>query len=187
MSYQILNRWTGAQIYASETAQAIAEAVAQAIASDADLRGANLSRADLRGADLSDADLSDANLSGADLSGADLRGANLSDANLSRADLRGANLRGANLSGADLSYADAGLANGGEFLVLRGSRHQLIATRNAISIGCMREPLEWWREHYKAVGRAEGYTDEQVSEYARHIEYAAAWAAALPAKQEVAA
>ena len=71
--------------------------------------------------------------------------------------------------------------------MLRGSRHQLIVTRDAISIGCMRNTLEWWREHYKAVGRAEGYTDEQVSEYARHIEYAAAWVAALPAKQEVAA
>ena len=162
MSYQILNRWTGAQLFASETAQTIAEAVAQAIASGA-------------------------NLSYADLSYADLRGANLSYANLRGANLSYANLRGANLRGANLSYADAGLANGGEFLVLRGSRHQLIVTRDAISIGCMRNTLEWWREHYKAVGRAERYTDEQVSEYARHIEYAAAWAAALPAKQEVAA
>ena len=53
------------------------EAVVEAVASNADLR-----YADLRGANLSDADLRYANLRGADLSGADLRGANLSDAEL---------------------------------------------------------------------------------------------------------
>ena len=77
---EILNRYTNASLYKSETATSLAECVKQAASS-----GANLSGADLRGADLYDANLSGANLSGADLRGADLRGANLSGA-----DLRGA-------------------------------------------------------------------------------------------------
>jgi len=76
------------------------EAVLEAVASDANLSGANL-----RGADLSDA-----NLRGADLSDANLRDANLSGADLSDANLRGANLRGANLSGANLSGAELNCA-----------------------------------------------------------------------------
>jgi hypothetical protein len=131
----IINRWTGAQIYASETAQTIAEAVSQAIVGNA-----NLSRADLSGA-------------------------NLSRANLSRANLSGANLSGANCN----------TAIGGDFLVLRGSRHSLIATTDAISIGCIRNTLDWWREHYAGVGRAEGYSAAEVDEYRQHIEYAAVW------------
>jgi hypothetical protein len=79
MSIDILNRWTRAVIYHSETATTIAEAVIEA--------RANLSRANLSGADLSGADLSRADLSRADLSGANLSGANLSRANLSRANL----------------------------------------------------------------------------------------------------
>jgi uncharacterized protein YjbI with pentapeptide repeats len=92
------------------------EAVVEAIASDSDLRGANLRGADLSDSDLSDAnlrdsdlsgaDLSGANLRGADLSGANLRGADLSDANLRDSDLSDANLRDSDLSGADLSGAN---------------------------------------------------------------------------------
>jgi uncharacterized protein YjbI with pentapeptide repeats len=61
----ILNRWTRAVVYHSESAQTIAEAVAEAVE-----RGANLSGADLSAAYLSRADLSAANLSDAYLSGA---------------------------------------------------------------------------------------------------------------------
>ena len=76
------------------------EAVVEAVASNADLRDANLSCADLSGANLSCANLSDA----------DLRDANLSCANLSGADLRGADLSCADLSGADLRDADLNCA-----------------------------------------------------------------------------
>ena len=107
----ILNRWTRAQIYKSETAQSIAEAVSEALNGGAYLSGADLSRADLSRADLSRANLSRAYLSRANLSGANLSGANLSRADLSGANLSGANLSGANLSGADLSGADLSGAN----------------------------------------------------------------------------
>jgi hypothetical protein len=90
MSFHILSRYSQSVLFASASASTIAEAVAEALASRA-----NLSRADLSGANLSGADLSRANLSGADLSRANLYRANLSGANLS-----GANLSGTNLSGA---------------------------------------------------------------------------------------
>jgi hypothetical protein len=85
MSFHILSRYSQSVLFASASASTIAEAVAEALASRA-----NLSRADLSGANLSGADLSRANLSGADLS----------RANLYRANLSGANLSGTNLSGA---------------------------------------------------------------------------------------
>ena len=75
----IKNRWTGSIIFQS-TKTTFKDAVAERLASDADL---------------SDADLSNANLCGADLSNANLCGANLSNANLC----------GANLCGAELNYA----------------------------------------------------------------------------------
>ncbi len=72
---EILNRWTRAQIFKSETAQTILEAVLEA-----NLYGANLGGADLGGAKLGGADLGGADLGGADLYGANLYGANLSSA-----------------------------------------------------------------------------------------------------------
>ena len=95
----IKNRFTGDIIFQS-TKTTYKEAVEEAIKSEA-----NLSGADLSGANLSEAYLSGANLSKADLSGANLSGANLSKANLSKANLSGADLSKANLSGADLSGA----------------------------------------------------------------------------------
>jgi uncharacterized protein YjbI with pentapeptide repeats len=132
--------------------------------------------ANLYGANLFGADLHGANLYGADLRGANLSWADLYGANLFGADLRGANLRGANLYGASVSHPLLSYDTpSGDFLVLRGSRHSLIATTDAISIGCIRNTLDWWREHYAGVGRAEGYSAAEVDEYRQHIEYAAVW------------
>jgi len=79
---EILNRYTKAVVYKSETATTVAEAVVEAVDSKADLRSA-----DLRSADLRSANLSSANLRSADLRFADLRSADLSSASLSFADL----------------------------------------------------------------------------------------------------
>ncbi len=56
----LLNRWTGAILRHSETANTIAEALAEARAAGANLSDAKLRGANLRGANLSDANLSDA-------------------------------------------------------------------------------------------------------------------------------
>ena len=67
MSFDILNRWTRAIAYHSESASDVRAAVLEAINSGADLR-----EADLSGAYLSGAYLRGAYLRGADLRGADL-------------------------------------------------------------------------------------------------------------------
>ena len=122
---EILNRYTKAVLYSSETAQTIAEAVAA----------------------------SKANLNGANLRGANLRGADLREANL-----RGANLREANLNGAKQ-----------HILRIQGSRHELNAVNDDVMIGCEWHPLAWWLEHYRAVGRQQEYTPQQIAEYRGYL------------------
>ncbi|MEM8555757.1 MAG: pentapeptide repeat-containing protein, partial [Pseudomonadota bacterium] len=75
------------------------------IASNSNLKGANLSLVGLEGADLSYARLEGADLSYARLEGADLVEARLEGADLKRARLEGADLVGATLEGADLFEA----------------------------------------------------------------------------------
>ena len=110
MNYEIKHRYTGAVLYAGG-GETLRDVVVAAVASGANLHGADLSSADLHGADLRGANLSGADLRGADLRGANLRSADLRGANLSSADLFGANLSGANLSGADLFDAYLSGAN----------------------------------------------------------------------------
>ena len=88
-----IKTWGGTVLFES-TKTTQREAILEAVESDA-----NLSGADLSGASLSGANLSGASLSGANLSGADLRDANLSYADLRDADLRGAELQNAKFYG----------------------------------------------------------------------------------------
>lgn len=97
-------------------------------------------------------------LRGADLRWANLRWADLSGANLSGADLSWADLRGANLRWADLRCRQYVCA-------ISGSRHAIIAIDDDVRIGCERKTLAEWLESYQAIGRKEGYTDEQIAEY----------------------
>ena len=134
-------------------ADAIGAAAKEALASRAVLMGAVLTDADLTGADLTDADLTDADLTRAVL------------------------------TGAVLSNSNCGTAFG-NLLRITGSRHPIIAVdEDNISIGCMLHDLAWWREHYKASGRAQRYSDVQIEEYRLHIEYVAQWLAARKAAQ----
>ena len=105
-NYQIKHRYTGFVLFECEIPEhasgfSTRHALEKAVASGADLTGANLRHADLTGANLSNANLRYADLRDANLSGADLRDANLRGASLRYVDLTGANLTGANLSGAD--------------------------------------------------------------------------------------
>jgi len=142
----------------------------------ADLGGAYLGGADLGGAYLGGADLGGADLRGADLGGAYLRGADLGGAYLGGAYLGGAYLGGADLRGADLRGAKGLLPNGITPLQIGGSRDWLtVRTAGYITIGCEHHDVAWWEEHYRAIGRREHYTDEQIAEYAAHIQYAKQW------------
>jgi hypothetical protein len=156
---EIINRWSGEVMHSGEV-NSIAEL---AISKSADLSAANLSGADLSGADLSGADLSAADLSGADLSGADLSAADLRVADLSGADLSAANLRVAYLSACKQRV-----------IRIQGSRHEINAINGDVRVGCVRMPITEWLERYKTVGRAQGYTDEQVIEYGLHLKHIAA-------------
>jgi hypothetical protein len=134
--------------------------------------GANLYRAyhykaDLSGADLSGANLSGANLSGANLSGANLYKADLSGANLYKADLSGANLYKANLYKADLSGANLYKA----IVFICGSLHNLQynTTIGELRIGCHVYHLEYWLLMFDVIGREEGYSEMQISEYHNYM------------------
>jgi len=171
----ILNRWTRAVLFHSETADTIASAVLDARKGNANLSGANLHGADLSGAYLHGAYLHGANLSGANLHGANLRGADLSGANLHGADLSGANLSGADLHGANLHGAD-GLLNSHVPLQIGGSMHWIIVREPGhITIGCHHLPVAWWQENAEVVGERNGYNSDQIEEYKRHIQYCREW------------
>jgi hypothetical protein len=160
--------------------------------SSADLRSANLRYANLRSANLSYADLRSANLSSANLSYADLRSANLSSANLRYADLRSANLssanlryanlryadlRSADLSSADLRYADLSSADlrsadlrSADLVVFQYQRHWAYFTFDGfLRIGCHHLPISEWFLGYKELGKAEGYTEDQILMYGNFI------------------
>jgi len=102
---EILNRWNNAVVYRSEDAQTIAEAVALAVSSRANLARANLARVNLARVNLAGAYLAHAYLAGAYLEGANLAHANLARVNLEGANLARANLAGAYLEGANLAGA----------------------------------------------------------------------------------
>jgi uncharacterized protein YjbI with pentapeptide repeats len=183
MSFSILNRYTQAVIYTSETAETIAQAVVESARNGANLRGAYLEGANLEGANLYGANLEGANLYGANLEGANLRGANLYGANLVRANLYGANLEGANLEGANLEGANlvraylygANLVRAnleGYLFQILGSRHAVIVYLDKVVIGCKSYPVDYWLEHFKAIGRVEGYTEAHVKEYGAYLQLA---------------
>ena len=173
MSFDIMDRWTRAVVYSSATATNVKEATAEAVTGGADLSGANLGEANLGGA----------NLIGANLSGAYLGGADLSEANLGGANLGGADLSGANLSGANLGDL--------KILQVGGSVHFIVALSTPdgleLRIGCHHKPLAEWLKHYRAIGKVNGYTPAQITEYGAHLKYVAAWAKTIkwPKKAKV--
>jgi len=132
MNLQIKHHYTGEVLFEGEAGMTTRQMLEKAIASGADLSGADLTGADLSGANLYGADLSGANLYGADLSWADLSGANLSRTDLSEANLYGANLYGANLSGANLSGANLYGANLSEANLYGAKNADLVIARTRI-------------------------------------------------------
>ena len=63
---------------------------------------------------------------------------------------------------------------------IQGSRHALtLCSLTQIAVGCHVHDITEWLARYKAIGRAERYTAEQVAEYGRHLAYLAAIAKRL--------
>jgi carbonic anhydrase/acetyltransferase-like protein (isoleucine patch superfamily) len=55
-------------------------------------------------------------------------------------------------------------------LYIQGSRHALTnVAKGKIAIGCHMHTFAEWARHAEKIGKAEGYTDEQIAEYQRYI------------------
>jgi hypothetical protein len=133
----------------------------------ASLDGASLDGASLDGASLDGASLNGASLDGASLDGASLNGASLHWASLDRASLDGASLDGASLDGASLNGA-SGITL--PIITISGSMHTVCYYNGKIRIGCENHTVAKWKKDYKKIGKANKYTDEQISEYKRYID-----------------
>jgi hypothetical protein len=140
---------------------------------EANLRGADLREADMRGADMQGADIRGADMQGADMRGADMRGADMRWADMRGADMQGADMRGADMSWADIRGADMQGADLRQckqyFVVIRASRHDIVAIDDDIRIGCQHMTLAMWLEQFEAVGREAGYTLGQITEYGIYL------------------
>ncbi len=138
---------------------------------DADLRFTNLQYANLRDADLRSANLQSANLRSANLQSANLQYANLRSANLQSANLRSANLRSANLQSANLQCADLQSA---DLLIFQHNRATAYFTFDGhIIIGCQNLTVKDWVKRYKAIGKEEGYTKDEINSYGIFIKLCA--------------
>ena len=67
------------------------------------------------------------------------------------------------------------------FDYMKGSRHPVTANSESaeVQIGCHRYDIAYWLKHYKAIGRKESYTAEQVAEYGLLLNTVKAWLAAF--------
>jgi hypothetical protein len=71
---------------------------------------------------------------------------------------------------------------------IQGTRHALtLCSLTQIAVGCHVHDITEWLTQYKAIGKREGYTTEQVAEYGRHLAYLAAIAKRLQAAAKKAA
>ena len=60
-------------------------------------------------------------------------------------------------------------------LYIQGSRHELTHTKAGwLKIGCQIMSIEDWQKKYKAIGRAEKYSKDEIAEYGAYIELFAA-------------
>ena len=77
----------------------------------------------------------------------------------------------ARVSGGACVYGDAWVRTPPH---IAGTMHALtLCSRTEIAIGCHVHTIEHWHEHYRAIGRANGYSDAQIEEYRAHIEHLA--------------
>ncbi len=49
------------------------------------------------------------------------------------------------------------------------------AKKGVLGIGCQQYDIEHWRKNFKEIGKSDGYTEEQIKEYGRHIRYFYLW------------
>lgn len=61
-------------------------------------------------------------------------------------------------------------------LQIMGTKHFVnVSAYGMLQVGCIKGSIDWWKEHYRAVGWKEGYSAAQVKEYRNYIELARVW------------
>ena len=80
------------------------------------------------------------------------------------------NLDDAWVSGNARVYGDAW---GKSPLQIQGTRHFFtVSSKTHISIGCHSKTFKEWEDTFESVGKAEGYTPEEIAEYGLYIQLA---------------
>ena len=70
-------------------------------------------------------------------------------------------------------------------LQIQGSRHFVtLCSLEQIAIGCHVHDFAYWKEHFKAIGRKERYSAEEVKEYRHHIGTCIAYAKSMKVRAE---
>ena len=55
-------------------------------------------------------------------------------------------------------------------LYIQGTRHAVtLCSHRQIAIGCHIHDITEWQKHYRAIGKKEGYTKDQIAEYRAYI------------------
>ncbi|WP_285518409.1 hypothetical protein, partial [Thermolongibacillus altinsuensis] len=61
-------------------------------------------------------------------------------------------------------------------LYIIGTKHLVcIPDSGLLQIGCECHSIDWWKAHYRGIGRRESYSAAQVKEYRNYIELARVW------------
>lgn len=103
-----------------------------------------------------------ANLAGADLTCVNLIGANLAGADLERANLYGANLTWTDLYGTSLE--------GKTIVTFQFGKHAAFYRGlDEIQIGCYKHSIEHWVSNFEAIGKSNGYSNDEIQKYGRFI------------------
>jgi hypothetical protein len=56
--------------------------------------------------------------------------------------------------------------------LIQGTNHTLTVIGENIKIGCENHSLKEWEANYKIIGKANGYTEVEISEYYEYILFA---------------
>jgi hypothetical protein len=68
---------------------------------------------------------------------------------------------------------------------IQGSRHFVtLCSLDQIAIGCHVHDFAYWREHFKAIGKTEGYSKDEVAEYGEYIDLLIKRAGQIVAKRD---
>ena len=144
-------------------------------------RWARISGGVISGGEISGGEISGGEISGGVISGGVISGGVISGGVISGGVISGwARISGGEISGGEIS---GGVISGGVFLdgdvisetpfTIQGTRHiAVLVSAVEVSVGCQRMPIsDWFGRRGRAVARVEGYTAEQITEYAEHIAY----------------